>query len=312
MENIPVYLDEITAEHGGDGGTPSLEERISGILDDFLPGSLAGQKVLVKPNLLKAGEHLCVTSPDLIVSVSRQVMDRGGRLTVADSPAFGSAEKVLGFLGILEELRNSGARVCSLKRPVRVHLPCGIRTGISKTALGSDLIINIPRFKAHCQMGATGAVKNAFGTVVGFRKALAHTLHGKNPATFAGMILEINQVLPPVLSIVDARVIMHKTGPSGGLPYPLGLISASPSPVAVDTCMYHALDLVPEQVPLWKEARRRVLPGSDLEDLSFTRKSPLETNPGHQLIMPETLEPITFNLSRFLKGRIRSLLKRLF
>ncbi len=315
MAKLPVYLDTLQEEGGHPGAlenSSSLDDWLSDVFERLLPGSIKGQNVLVKPNLLKAGEELCTTSPDLITAVCRQLLDKGARVCVADSPAFGNAEKVLEFLGILETLRKNGIKACSLKSPVCRHLPCGIKIGISKTALEADLILNIPRFKAHSQMGATCAVKNTFGTVVGFRKALAHTMHGQKPSVFADMILDICQALPPMLNVSDARKIMHKGGPSGGTAFRLGVIAAAASPVAADTCMYHLLNLLPERIPLWNQARIRGIPGSNMEDLFFPRKNPRDIRLPEGIIMPEVLEPITFNPLRFLKGRIKSLLKRLF
>ncbi len=315
MEKIPVFLDLAARAESPPAsleGPSLLDEIVSGILDAFISGSPAGQTVLVKPNLLKAGEPLCATSPGMIMAICRQMLDRGARVTVADSPAFGNAEKVLCSLGILENLLKIGVHVCSLTRPVKVKLPCGIDAGISRKALDADLILNVPRLKAHCQMGVTCAVKNTFGTVTGFRKALSHTLYGRDPGLFAQMILEISQALPPMLSIVDALTIMHVTGPSGGRPFDLEIIAAGRNPVAVDTCMYRLLNLKPGNIPIWKQARRLGLKGAYMEEIAFTERKPGDFSLKGRVIMPERLEPVTFNPFRFLKGRAKSLLKRIF
>ena len=315
MEKLPVYLAHVS----GNGksrccniGYPKFDTILSEILDIFMPGGISGANILIKPNLLKAGEPLCVTSPEMIVGVSRQVLDRGARVTVADSPAFGPAEKVLQFLGILDKLKRLGINVCSLKKPVRTRLPCGIKIGISKTALDADLIVNIPRLKTHCQLGITGAVKNTFGTVVGFRKALAHCLYGRDRRLFSSLILEISQLLPLTVSIVDAVTMMHVTGPSGGRPLFLGVVAAGRYPVAVDTCVYHILGVKPGNVPIWQRAREKGVAGSRVEEIRFLKRNPRDFSIRHGLIIPEALEPITFNPYRFLKGRTKSFLKRLF
>ncbi len=315
VEKIPIYIakglrhpQKPPREHPQD----ILRSTISEIMNTFLPDNLLGTNILVKPNLLKAGDPLCVTPPETILATATILKDMGAKVMVADSPAFGTAKKVLKSLGIINELQRRGIEVSSLKDPVRKRLPCGIRIGISRTALEAGLIVNIPRLKAHCQMGVTAAVKNTFGTVVGFRKAMAHTLYGGDRALFSAMILEISQLLPPGLNMVDATTIMHVTGPSGGKPLSLGLILASPSAVAVDTSAYHILGLAPGQVPLWHTALERNLYGSRLEDLRFIKEDLRAIQLPTRVSMPKDLQPLTFNPMRLLRGRIKSLLKKLF
>ena len=314
MKRLPVYLDYVSTGDGrpeaGDNFT-RLQRAVSDILTIFLPWSVSGRNVLVKPNLLKAGDPLCVTSPGMIFAASRVLRDLGANVMVADSPAFGTAEKVLSSMGILPALKKLGVRTCSLGKPVCTRLPCGIKIGISETAMEADLILNMPRLKAHCQMGVTCAVKNTFGTVVGFRKALAHCLYGRDPGMFSSMILEISELLPPTLSIADALTIMHVTGPTGGTPFSPGLIGAAGSSVALDTAVYHLLGVTPEMVPLWQSGRERKLPGSTINDIKFLKKDPRDICIKDDIIMPKTLEPITFNPFRFLRGRAKSILNRI-
>ena len=314
MPGIPVYLDRIR-EAPATGNSQVRSKRSNSLIregiEHYVPKGVAGRKVLIKPNLLKSGELLCVTPRETIIETARLMKDLGARVTVADSPAFGSAEKVLNFLGIDRQLKKLGVRFFSLKRPVKTRLPCGIALGISETALEADLIINLPRPKVHCQMGFTCAVKNCFGTVVGFRKALCHTLYGHDKGLFSAMILEICEMLPATISIVDATTIMHVTGPSGGEAYPLGIIAAGDSAIAVDTCIYTILNLEPKTIPLWKCAREQKLKGSRIQDISFTKKHPAHFKLQDEIIIPEKLAPITFNPLRLLKGRAKSVLNRL-
>ncbi len=314
MKRLPVYLDYVSPDDNrpaAENNFTRLQAALSDILTIFLPWSVSGKNVLVKPNLLKAGDLLCVTSPEIILAASLVLRDLGANVMVADSPAFGTAEKVLRGMGILPTLKKLGIQTCSLRKPVCTRLPCGIKIGISKTAMEADLILNMPRLKAHCQLGVTGAVKNTFGTVVGFRKALAHTLYGADRRMFSSMILEISQLLPPTVSIADVLTIMHVTGPSGGVPFSPGLVGAAGSAVALDTALCHFTGVSPEMVPLWQASREKKLPGSTIKDIKFLKKDPRDICIKDDVVMPETLEPITFNPFRFLKGRARSILNRI-
>ncbi len=281
------------------------------LLGTVLPGNITGLKVLVKPNLLKPGDSLCVTSWQLIAALALLLKQNGAEVTVGDSPAFGSAIHVLKGMGIYEFLKKAGISCTALSNPKRVRLPCGVEVSISGTALDVDMICSIPRLKAHCQMGITGAVKNLYGVVPGFRKALYHLLYGKEPSLFSRIIIEIGQKLPPSMSIMDATLCMHRKGPTGGRPLWLGIIGSSTSPHALDTAFYEAIGATTKMVPIWKESRKLKLPGAFLEDISFPWLSPNDIKEAGDFMLPRELEPITFSPIRFVKGRLKSLVKKL-
>ncbi len=270
-----------------------------------------GARVLVKPNLVnRKNAGLSCTNPLLVRAVCVHLLDCGARVKVADSPAFGSAAQVAKASGLTKALKDLGLPVSGLGRPIPLDLSSGRRISISRDALETDIIVNLPKLKAHCQMRLTGAVKNLFGCVCGFRKALAHASMGDKDNLFPAMIIEVMQALPETVSVLDAVHPMHRTGPIGGDPFELGLVAASASAVALDTAVYTMLGLAPNQVPLWKEAQRRNLPGSSPADLSYPLEKP-ERFKAEGFILPEKLDSIGFSLDRLLKGRLRSLMHRL-
>ena len=113
------------------------------------------------------------------------------RVTVADSPAFGTGRIMARLAGLTEALADLPVTVASLDRPQALTLSAGGSIGVSRLALETDHIINAARLKCHDQMGLTLAVKNLFGCVCGFRKSLAHQRLGRDYGLFAGMILDI-------------------------------------------------------------------------------------------------------------------------
>ena len=276
------------------------------LLEAVLPRKVSGLKILVKPNLLKAGDLDCVTSALLIISVISYLKKRGATVIIGDSPAFGTARQVLKGMKILELLNEQNIPVTSLSKPQKVRLPCGVTVAISKEALHVQLIINLPRLKAHCQLGVTGAVKNLYGTVSGFRKALYHVLYGSRPSLFARIIIEIGQVLPETVSIMDACMCMSETGPTGGKLIWIGSLGASRSSHALDVAFYHAINATPQNVPIWQEAIKVNEQGSLLNNISFPWLSPKDIEADF-FTLPQVLEPITFNPVRFVKGRLKSL-----
>ena len=55
--------------------------------------------------------------------------------------------------------------------------------------------------------------------------------------------MDLLDLLPPSVSLLDAVVAMHVTGPVDGSPFPLQMLAASHSAVALDTALYTLLQL---------------------------------------------------------------------
>ncbi|WP_147820469.1 DUF362 domain-containing protein [Salidesulfovibrio onnuriiensis] len=288
-----------------------LEPAVGVLLEEAGYRPVPGRSVLVKPNLVNAtNAKVSCTNALVVRAVCACLLDGGERVTVADSPAFGPAPHVARAAGIAEAIAPLGLKVQGLRNPRPTKLPCGLEVGLSATALNADLIVNVPRLKAHIQMRLTGAVKNLFGCVVGFRKAFAHNQLGEKGTLFREMIMDIPGALPPTLTLMDAIRPMHETGPARGRPFPLGMLAASANPVALDTAAYVVLGAKPAMVPLWEEALKRGLPGARPEDLIYPLEKPAHFK-AEGFVIPQKLDPVKFELLRLIRGRFKSLLRHL-
>jgi uncharacterized protein (DUF362 family) len=145
--------------------------------------------------------------------------------------------------------------------------------------------------------------------VVGARKALAHYRYGDVSTIFHRMLIEISQMLPKTISVMDAVTVMSGTGPIDGSACNLSLLGISESPVALDTAIYTALGLFPADVIVWKEARASEVPGSDPNRIDYPLKRPEDIDVS-SFSLPDTLKPVTFHPIRLLKGRLKSLAAR--
>lgn len=287
-----------------------LSPALTRLFDAVGPSGLGGANVLVKPNLVSARKGaLACSEPAFVAGVCQALFDAGARITVADSPAFGTAAGVARKCGLARALDPLDLHVETLDKPVRLDLASGGCIGVSGRALDADLIVNVPRLKAHCQMRVTACVKNLFGCVPGMRKAVAHHRLGERGKRFEAMILDVHESLPPVFSILDGITAMHVTGPSGGKPLALGFLAAGES-VAVDTAVYGMLDLTPERVALWREARKRDLPGALAEDLGYPLARPGDFDCS-AFVVPDQLDPVSFNPWRLATGAIKRFKERL-
>ncbi len=224
-----------------------------------------GMHVLVKPNLLRAHELTC-THAEVVRAVCLHLQEEGIKVTVADSPGFGTAKAVATHIGLEQALQPLGLTVQEFRtaQKLSLQLPKSLQSknsglttplgswSIAREALEADAILSVPRCKAHTQMRMTLAVKNMFGCICGVRKALAHTVQGRNLEKFCHSVLALYASLPPTAALVDAVIAMHKTGPTGGEPFALHTLGASTSAMALDTAIYSLLQQEPEHIPLWK------------------------------------------------------------
>ncbi len=273
--------------------------------------NLSTTRVLLKPNLITArmGTMAC-TEGKFILAVAQWFLDQGAYVSIGDSPAFGTSTSVLEKIGIADALRKLSVSITDFKQVRTVTLPSGISAGIAVDALDCDLLVNMPRVKAHAQLRVTLAVKNLFGCMVGMRKPLWHMVHGGKCGDFTHHLVELLSVLPAGVTIVDGVTAMHRTGPMGGLSFPLGVVACSHNPVAIDRALLSILRVEPEMSPLMQTCIKMSLNGTDLDSLVF----PLCT-PGDLKVdsfeVPESLNSIRFNPFNFFRGIARRVLLQL-
>ena len=265
---------------------------VRSLLRDVLP-DISGARVLIKPNFVALrGAPLCCTDAAVIAAAAVHCAESGAQAVVGDSPAFGTAQAIAEAIGLPGLLRPLGVPIITLGRG-RSVVSGPVRVQVSADALDSDLILNLPKLKAHSQMRFSGAVKNLFGCVTGMQKAWLHARHGDKGARFSGMICGLMEILPPVVSLVDGVRAMHRTGPIQGDPFELGLLGASTSPVALDTAVGMILGAGPEAFPVWRECVRRGLAGADPSELNFPALDPAAFD-ARGFELPQTLKPESF------------------
>lgn len=309
-QRIPVVLAK-AADY--DVAAKAVQSLLSAIPIAVSPGD----RVLIKPNLLKAdGNGVTCTNATVIAAACRFLLDRGCRVTIGDSPGFGTAKGVAKSIGLYDELAKAGCgavSVVTLDSPVFRPLRLGGRIGLSRHALEADHILNIPKLKAHSQMRVTASVKNLFGCVSGVRKAFLHARHGDKEISgirvFPAVVADILDHLPPATTLLDAVRSMHVTGPANGKPYESGLLAAGPSPTALDTVVYTMLNLAPDATPVWRELQRRKTPGAHIEEVELFGE-----NPGSfdfsGFMPPDVLKAETFNPARLMVSTARRLWAR--
>ncbi|MBQ9942361.1 MAG: DUF362 domain-containing protein, partial [Christensenellaceae bacterium] len=271
MEKVALA---VCREYGRDAVEAAVDKAV-GAIGGFAAFVKKGQKVLIKPNLMRKShpDQAAVTHPELIRAVVKRCVELGAEVLVAESP--GGAYNAAAMRGIYDAtgagqaICEAGARWDEDCLEDVALLPEGKSVKelrVIAPALWADVIIDLPKLKSHTLAVYTGAVKNLYGLVPGFEKA---ELHFRYPSIegFSQMILDICQRFKPVLSIIDGIVAMEGEGPGSGEPRPLGAVVASGCPYSADQMAASLVGYAPEEIPMLRMAKEQGLYDGQLEVL---------------------------------------------
>ena len=203
-----------------------------------------GQTVLIKPNLFTAHtpERAVTTHPALVRQVVQLCEEAGaGRIWVGDSPVGAQDEKHLWLkTGMTEAVRGTRAELKSWRVPQQ-PLNCGADIlAVPCWYPEVDVLISLPKLKAHCLTTISCALKNVYGIVSGEAKLKFH-LQYPSPASMSSFLLRVFAKLKPQLNIADAVLAMEGNGPAHGRPVAVGVLIASTDAVALDSAGCKAL-----------------------------------------------------------------------
>ncbi len=269
-----------------------------------------GDTVLLKPNFIAPRSHhqwAAQTHPTVILEAARLLKDFGARPFVADSPAWTDTAACARALELTVPLQKLGVPIRQLDGPRKCRLGPGLpRVGLSSVALDADVIINLPKFKAHQQLVATFAVKNMFGCVSGKHKALWHFRKGNTAGEFCAMLIGIYRYLKPALTLIDAIVAMEGQGPIRGGSKRLGWLIGGTDPVACEMVCCRLIGLEPEQLPILQVAKQLGFGCPELSDIDIAG-DPLPPTPCPDFLMPQ-LAPIKFSFVHICRSITRQIL----
>lgn len=214
--------------------------------------SLAGKRVLLKPNLLtdRTPDQAVTTHPELVRLVIRRFKAAGAQVTVGDSPAStANLRQVWQTTGMAAVCAEENVPLISFEQAgVKAFEVGGVAFSVARPVLEADLIINLPKVKSHSLTLLTAAVKNIYGAIPGYSKTTLHRLHPK-PESFGRLIKTLWQVIPPTWTIADAIVGMEGQGPANGRPVRLGFLAAAENPFALDRALCGVLHIDVRRVP---------------------------------------------------------------
>ena len=268
----------------------------------------SGQKVLLKPNLLRgfSPKNCVTTNPIVVESVCRLLKDYSvGQITISDSPALGSLEAVASKAGYDPLKKKYGVKIVPLSDPIPFESEEGIpHLKIAGCLQEFDRIINLPKVKSHCQMTMTLATKNLFGLVIGKRKPILHCLVKNDKVKFGKMLIDIARHVNPCLTLADGIEAMQGQGPIHGTPYPLGVLLASTDMTALDRVAAEIIKFPINKVYALEAARLKGYGNYDLDKIEISGVTDL-ANLAVSDFEPARAMDISFNPYRIMKSFLK-------
>ncbi len=195
-----------------------------------------GDIVVVKPNIgwSRTPEQAANTNPLVVEALVEMCFNAGAKqVKVFDLPC-NPARRTYSMSGIADAAGRAGADVSFVDdRKFRdVAIPGGdaVKSWQMYTeALDADVLINVPILKHHSMARVTIGMKNLMGLLGGNRESIH--VH------FDRKLADINTVIRPHLTIIDAFRVLKAHGPNSGTPQDVVFarqVIAGADPIAVD------------------------------------------------------------------------------
>jgi Uncharacterized conserved protein len=212
-----------------------------------------GDRVVVKPNIGwdRTPEQGANTNPIVVQTVVKQALAAGAKKVLIFDHTCNEPRLCYTNSGIeraVKEINDSRAVIEHIDP--RKFVPVDIAKGkaitrweLYKDALDCDCYINVPIAKHHGFVRLTLGLKNIMGVMGGNRRSIHQEL--------AQSLADLNTVIRPKLTIIDATRIMINNGPKSGNPEDirrLDTLVASSDIVAADAYATTLFGLQPDAI----------------------------------------------------------------
>ena len=217
------------------------------------PCADAGEKLLLKPNLLRGADpdKAITTHPAVLAGVISYLQNTNRKnLVCGDSPASMAPDRAAKLSGLTDIEAEFGVPEGDFSGSVHISNPSGRvakEFQLARAVADADAVVSVCKMKTHAMMRVTGAVKNSYGFIQGRNKTAGHV---KYPGydRFAAMLVDLNLYVRPRLFVMDGVVAMEGNGPASGDPVKMGVLLFSRDPVALDSVFCRLIHLDPKLV----------------------------------------------------------------
>ena len=225
--------------------------------------------VLIKVNFIttKTWDTGATTDPMVVEGIIKKLQDTAVKIYVAESDAtMTNADKAFEMTGMQQMCTQYDVECINLRHEkdrVKITVPNGevLRSVKVPRIVAESPIISAAKLKTHRSTIATLGMKNMFGLLPDKFKSKYHF------RDISKVIVDVNSVLSPVLTVIDGFVGMEGHGPVGGSPVQMNLIIAGEDVVATDAVGCRVMGIDPHQVKHIQKAHEKEL--SNIDNVEF-------------------------------------------
>jgi uncharacterized protein (DUF362 family) len=232
--------------------------------------TLAGyDKVLIKVNFIttKTWDTGATTDPIVVEAIIKKLEDLPVKVYVVESDAtITNADKAFEMTGMKDMCSRNGVEWLNLryvKDRVKLKVPNGeVLKSITVPRLVTEsAVISAAKLKTHINTTVTLGMKNMFGLLPDKFKGKYHMKGISN------VVVDINTVLKPALTVIDGFVGMEGEGPVDGTPVQMNLIIAGTDVVATDATAARIMGFNPYEIKHIRKAFEKGLGSSEAQVL---------------------------------------------
>ena len=251
----PSRVAVVKGERGLDPVYRSLD------LIDYRDALKGWSRALIKVNFIttKNWETGATTDPVVVEAIINKLRDIGVEALVVESDAtMTNADKACVASGMKDMCDRVGVRFINLRHEaekveLKVPNPMTLDTIKVPKIVTESAIISAAKLKTHVETGVTLGMKNMFGLLPDKFKGKYH-VRGMDK-----VIVDINTVLKPTLTVIDGFVGMEGKGPVHGNPVRMNTIIAGADPVATDATATRVMGIDPQTIEHIKWGHERGL-----------------------------------------------------
>lgn len=197
------------------------------------------------------------TDPIVVEAIIKRLKELPLEVIVVESDAsMTNADRAFEVTGMANMCEQNGVQHLNLRRvadKIKIAIPNGASLKeITVPRLAKEsAIISAGKMKTHMSTKVTLGMKNMFGMLPDKFKIKYHT-RGINK-----VVVDINSVLPPTLTVIDGFVAMEGRGPTDGAPVKMDLIIAGKDPVATDATASRVMGFNPHEISHIRTAHQK-------------------------------------------------------
>lgn len=223
------------------------------------------KRVLIKINFIceKTWDTGATTDPIVVEALIKKLADLGIEACVVESDAtITDADKAFEKTGMKEMCDRNHVEFLNLRKvKERVKIPIVkgevLREITVPKIVAQSAVISAAKLKTHSNTGVTLGMKNMFGLLPEKFKGKYHVMG------MSKVIVDINTVLKPALTVIDGFVGMEGAGPISGEPVRMDLILAGKDVVATDATACRVMDVDPHDIKHIRRAHEKGLGAID-------------------------------------------------